>query len=292
MPATENRRLPDVIGIGFQKCGTVSLHNYLKAHPEVGVTRRKETRFFAVGGDPRIGETGNWHRGVDWYLKQFPPDKRVLVESFGGWYTDYPRELGVPERIQSVAPDARFLALVRDPIDRAVSHYVQDYSNSIEHRSIEEALGDPDDNHYVDRSLYFMQLERYLRIFDPSRFLVIDHRDLRHSRRETLATVFRFLGVRDDYWDPSYEVEHHQSAVKRRNKRVGMAIQRAVGDRIFRRLHGRQRHLFKFAAYAPFSEPIARPEVPPHTRRRLLEVFEPDIRALEDFTGRSFAHWR
>jgi hypothetical protein len=283
-------RLPDAITIGCQKCGTTSLHRYLRAHPEIGVSRYKDTRFFAVSGDARLGETGNWHRGVDWYRRQFPRDKRVLVEGFGGLYTDYPRERGVPERIHGLIPEARFLLLVRDPIERIVSHWMHAYSNSVEHRSLDQAVTEHEDNVYLDRSRYFMQLERYLPFFEPSRFLVIDQRDLLRDRRETLARVFRFLDVEDRFWSSAFEVEHHPSARKRRNNRGGMLIQRVAGDRIIRRLRDRQRWLFKFA-YVPVSAPITRPVMPAAARRRLIDALRSDVRALEEFTGRSFEHW-
>ena len=71
--SSDGYRLPDVIGIGAEKCGTTSLHYYLRAHPEIGVQKVKETRFFAL--------SGTLHRGVDWYVRQFPRGAKVLVES-------------------------------------------------------------------------------------------------------------------------------------------------------------------------------------------------------------------
>ena len=88
-----------------------------------------------------------------------------------------------------------------------------------------------------------------------------------------------------------FEVIRHDSSWKRRNTAVGMAIHRFVGRRIFERLHGPQRHWFKKLVYTPFSRPITRPELQPETRRRLRQVFAPDVARLEEFAGRPFARW-
>jgi sulfotransferase family protein len=281
-------RLPDVITIGAQKCGTTSLHRYLSAHPEVGVSKFKETRFFAVGGDPTRGEIGNWHRGLEWYCAQFPADRRVWVESFGGLYTDYPRIDGVPERMRQVLPDPRFLYVVRDPIDRLVSHYVHNYCDAIENRPFDEALRDLEGSLYVNRSLFFFQLEQYLKWFDRDRFLIIEHDALLHDRRATMAAIFRFLGVAEDFVSPGFDVIHHPSTQKRRNTSLGLWLQEKVGNHVFRHLKDHQRHWFRRIAYAPVSNPIPRPVVNRELRARLTKIFEPDVRRLEDVAARRF----
>jgi len=279
----EGYRVPDVIGIGAEKCGTTSLHYYLRAHPEIGVQRVKEMQFFM--------DSGTWHKGVDWYIRQFPLNVKTLMEAHGGGYSAYPKETEVPQRIHDLVPDARFIYVVRDPIERIISRYVHNYSNSDEHRTINEALSDLDDIEYVPQSLYFMQIEQYLKYFDASRFLIIASEDLRDKRRETLQEVFRFLNVSEDFWSRDFVIIRHSSSKKRRNTELGMAIQRVVGDRIFRKLHGPQRHWFKKVAYTLFSRQIETPKLDHEVRSMLRNVFKHDVRKLEEFAGRSFEGW-
>ena len=106
--------LPNLIVIGAAKCGTTSLHEYLDLHPEVAMSREKELDFFV--------EEKHWGRGVEWYAAQFE-DAPVRGESSPS-YTAYPRYRGVPERIRRVVPDAKLVYLVRDPVERIVSHFV------------------------------------------------------------------------------------------------------------------------------------------------------------------------
>jgi hypothetical protein len=213
------------------------------------------------------------------------------MESHGGSYSTFPNEPEVPARIHAVLPHARFIYIVRDPIERAISRYIHQYSNNVEHRAVDEALLDANDPEYVPQSLYFMQLERYLRYFEPSRFLIVSHQDLLHARRPTLRSIFRFLGVRDDLWRPEFDAVLHASAQKRRNTALGMLLHRAIGERIFRRLHDGQRYWFKKLLYTPFSTPIPRPSLAEATRRKLRDLFRGDVAKLEEFAGRRFPGW-
>ena len=107
--------LPNLIIIGAQKCGTTSLHYYLNLHPQILMSREKELNFFIT--------ERNWSKGVDWYRSQFVEKAEIYGESSPN-YTDYIRFGGVPERMYSVVPDARLIYILRDPIERIVSHYV------------------------------------------------------------------------------------------------------------------------------------------------------------------------
>jgi len=94
----------------------------MRAHAEIGVSRIKETRFFC---DP-----GNWHKGLGWYVRLFPKNAKARIESSPS-YTNYPTERDVPQRIHAIIPEARFLYVMRDPVDRAISHYISMSFNSI-----------------------------------------------------------------------------------------------------------------------------------------------------------------
>lgn len=281
--ALANDRLPDVIGLGAEKCGSTSLHYYLRAHPEVGVQRVKEMRFFL--------DDGSFHKGVDWYKRQFPAGAKTLMESHGGGYTDYPRTKAIPERIHGLIPGARFIYLVRNPIDRMISRWVHNYSNSDEHRPVEEALLDLDDPEYAPQSMYYMQLQQYLAYFDVSRFLVVNHLDLLNKRVETLQRIFRFMGVDPGFYSSEFNLIRHSSQAKRRHTRLGMWLHENAGRCVFERLHGPQRHWFKKLFYTAVSRPVERSELSRPVKERLREVFAPDVAALERLVGANFEGW-
>lgn len=283
---------PDAVCIGASKCGTTSLHYYLHAHPEIGVPRRKEVHFFL---DP-----GNWHRGVEWYCRQFP-EARVRVESFGGGYSHYPLQQGVARRIAEVLPHGKFIYMVRDPVERMLSRYVHNVCECLEAAEPAEAFaGDPTRNPYVSESLYFTQLSQYREFFDDDRFLVIDYEDFRDHRRETLRRLFRFLGVDEAFWSADFEVIRHPTAGKRRKTDFGVALHRRFGRHVLAALGqlplpmAAQRwiaHRSDQALYWLFSRPMPRPVLDPSLRARLNNVFRPEVERLEAFTGRRFPGW-
>ena len=120
--AATSRALPNLLIIGAAKCGTTSLHAYLDQHPDVFMARpgpdsrgEKEMRFFW---------RDDWYERLDWYQEQFDPRARVRGEATPS-YAHYPYLRDVPRRIHSLVPDARFIYIVRDPIERIVAHWVQ-----------------------------------------------------------------------------------------------------------------------------------------------------------------------
>jgi sulfotransferase family protein len=197
--------LPNLIVIGAQKCGTTSLHQYLRLHPEISMSQPKELDFFV--------QEHNWRRGLAWYERHFDREAAIRGESSPS-YTNYPEYRGVPERMAQLVPDSKLIYLVGDPLKRIVSHYIHHYAAGGTRLGIDEELGDPDGSVYVAHSLYFTQLSRYLRVFPESSMLVIAQEDLLNDRLTTLRRVFRFLGVSDSFSSPGFDRLHHPSAGK------------------------------------------------------------------------------
>ncbi|MBW1859762.1 MAG: sulfotransferase domain-containing protein, partial [Deltaproteobacteria bacterium] len=117
--------------IGALKCGTTSLHYYLGLHPEISMSREKELYFFV--------KECNWNKGIDWYRSNFSGESKIHGESTP-IYTAYPVYVGVAERMHGVVPGTKLIYVVRDPIDRLVSHYVHACEMGREDRGIEGAL--------------------------------------------------------------------------------------------------------------------------------------------------------
>lgn len=280
--------LPNTIVIGAQKCATTSLHWYLNEHPEIEVARRKPLSFFVSGEDRRHGNLPmNWHRGVDWYAAACPDRGKVRLESSPD-YTNHPHYRGVAEQMKAVIPDAKLIYIVRNPIERLISHYLHNYTGNLEHRSIENACFDLKGSSYVSRGCYGMQLDSILTHFDPGRILIITREGLLRKRRETLSQVFRFLRVDEEFWTDRFNIIRHETTAKRRNNAVGLAIDRTVGRHILAHLHGRQRYLFRRIFYTPFSSPVRRPVLDSSLRERFTDIFGPDLECLARLTGQPF----
>jgi len=279
--------LPTFFIIGAAKAGTTSLYHYLNAHPEIHMAPVIDPpRFFVPprDGPPLPRET---------YEALFESDAPVRGETAPG-YSMHPRVPGVPERIGELVPHARFLYLVRDPVERAVAHYMQRLETNLESRSLEEAMSGIEEpaHMYGCGSRYATQVERYRDRFPESRILVVDQHDLRADRAATLREIFSFLAVDPDFRSERFEQMHNLTRDKRthsgtyarlRRSRVGVALRRLPP---WVRRPG-ARALKHFVS----GSPLERPELDEQLRERMATALAPDTERLRSLTGKPFASW-
>lgn len=278
--------LPNLLVVGAMKSGTTSLHRYLSLHPQIFMSEDKEPAFFAL--------EKNWHRGVPWYSSLFETDKPIRGESSSD-YTKFPAIGGVPERIHSVVPDIRLVYLVREPVERIVSHYIDAYSFGRVHKPIDDELTNFQGQHFVNCSRYYMQLERYLEYFEADRILVITSEELRAVRVATMRAVFEFLGVDPSFSSPAFKDVLYTAEEKRRHARLGYVFL-GIADKV-RRSSLRPYLSPKFMApirtlNRRTARPIPRPELDASLRRELVDYLRPDVERLRAFTGNPFAEWQ
>lgn len=274
--------LPNLIIIGAMKCGTSSLHYYMGLHPGISMAKRKELNFFI--------RDRNWDKGIEWYKSHFTGKAKICGEATTN-YAKYPLFGGVPERMYSVVPEMKLIYLVRDPIERILSHYVHNYADDRENRKLSDALIKLEANNYVRCSKYHMQLEQYLNYFPKSRILIIAQEDLYHHRRQTLQRVFRFLDVDDSFYSRKVYKIRNSSKDKRRKNRIGLLLKQIPGMIMIGRLPGGiGSHLGRWV-YRPFSRRIQRPSLDERLRQDLIEHLKDDTNRLRELTGREFEGW-
>jgi Sulfotransferase domain len=208
------RPLPNALIIGAQKAGTTALYAWLRRHPAVVGPSWKEVNYF----DRRYA------RGEAWYRGHFPNELRlrrvrsagfepIVLEATPG-YLFHPL---APQRVRELIPDARLVALVRNPVGRAYSHYQHEVALGREPLSFEDALdaeegrmegelermlADPAyfsyawwNYTYLARGLYAEQLERWRAVFPEEQLLVVPTEDLAQSPAETYARVLAHIGA-------------------------------------------------------------------------------------------------
>jgi hypothetical protein len=205
------RSLPDTVIIGTQKGGTTSLFNYICQHPNVGRSTTKEVHYFDAQPN----------RSRHWYRSHFPyrgENERVIEAT--------PRYLFNEEacsRIQETLPEAKLIAILREPVSRLFSHYKHACrgmggENATETRPLEEAVkadlevlkqghvlgrGTYYDRYfsYVRRGIYAPQVERYLSSYGDN-LLVLRSRALLEEPRATMERVFAYLELSSHPIDP------------------------------------------------------------------------------------------
>lgn len=276
--------LPNLLVIGAMNAGTTSFYHYLRFHPDIRMSTPKELQFF--------GDGWNWERGLDWYASHFDPSFAVNgeVSPLYSTLTEHPE---IPERVGRLLPDVRLIYLVRDPIERMISQWVTWRSSDREPRSLEASLLDErEDNLYVARSRYWMQLSRYLDHVDPSRILVIQSERLADDRGATLERAFSFLGVAPDFRTARFAIRRHGTGRKRRKTALGRRLEASRLVATLRRLPAHVRWPIEDLLFLPVSRRIPRPVLNAGPRRELSDRLRDDVDRLRGFSGLDLGDWR
>lgn len=209
------RPLPEFLVVGAQRAGTTSLYRYLLQHPGVISTRlTKGVHWF----DEHFDEPVSWYRGhFPTTLQRRQVGRRIGYPPVTGeaspYYLFHPH---VPSRIAAAVPDASIIAILRDPVERAWSHYQHNVARSMEPLSFADALAAEPDRlagaeerlrrpgfvdlrhrrgSYVARGRYLEQLERVWSVIRPDKALVLFTDELDRDPIATLARVHTFLGL-------------------------------------------------------------------------------------------------
>jgi hypothetical protein len=320
-------RLPDFLIIGAAKSATTSLHVYLNQHPEIFMSRLKEPNFFAFDGSlPR-------YRGPDYdgwnglaasrqrlevakyrlsvtkmgdYVKLFSgADEEQTVGESSVLYMYAPR---AAERIKRCIPEIKLVAILRHPVDRAYSKFLQfrkdgcepiaDFCEALEAEEERVRQGWSPTWFYKRRGLYGEQLERYFKSFDRGQIRVYLYDRFCSAPLEVMRDIFRFLSV-DETFTPDVSRRFNRTEgpliVPRskflhrrysRNERLKAAARRLLSRRQFDRLKdllvGLNTREKGWMKYPPLSESV---------RMRLIEEFRPDILKLQDLIGLDLSCW-
>jgi hypothetical protein len=196
----------DFFIVGAPKAGTTSLYHYLNKHLEVEMSSQKEPDYFS---DYALQEQGMYYGKnridtLDKYNNLFVNPQAKLRGEGSVSYLFYD---DVPNKIKKYNPDSKIIIMLRNPIDRAFSHYLMDYRLGLVSESFEDIVKKKS-NHkyanlfyqqYVKVSEYTAQIKRYLDCFSAENILVIDYEDFKEDVLEVVSKTFFFLGVNQEF---------------------------------------------------------------------------------------------
>lgn len=215
----KNHMLPEFIIIGAQKSGTSTLFNALIKHPNIVGPTKTEIHYFDL--------TQNYLKGVDWYKAHFPSNLyRKLIKKLqhrdiitGESSPEYLYLPHAPRRLKQMLPNIKIIVMLRNPVDRAFSHYFHIYRPLKEPLSFEDALAQEEERlkdfyekmaedeyywnqnvvrySYKQRGLYYDQLKRWLDIFSKDQVFIIQSEEYYRNSLEIYKRVQKFLNLPD-----------------------------------------------------------------------------------------------
>ncbi|MDJ0508439.1 MAG: sulfotransferase [Crocosphaera sp.] len=187
------KKLPNFIIIGAMKCATSSLHEQLNQQPGIFMSELKEPNFFSNDEE--------YHKGLELYLSHF---QEANLDDLRGesstHYTKLPTYPHTIERLQQHLPDAKFIYVMRHPINRLVSQYIHEWSQRVISLEINDSLSQNPE--LIEYSLYTKQLQPYFDTFGQDKILPIFFEKMLSSPQIELEKICRFIGyTKQPQWD-------------------------------------------------------------------------------------------
>ena len=303
--STSQRRLPNFLIIGAPKSGTTSLRRYLHHHPDVFIPSIAEPKYFVyLGARPSYSSPDNDSliEGGRWLLDDY-------VDLFSDWRREkrggeksatYLWSAGSARAIRDLIPDVRLVAILRNPADRAFSHFshnlrslrepLTDFRDALDAET-ERKRGNWSYNYlYRERGRYAEQLERYYDLFPANQLLVLLYDDLLADASRVMGSICRHLGIAESYDLPVSERHNVSFGVPRNSYVHRLLTKESLAKSLIRRITPSR--LQQEAWRLVFNRNIAPlPVFDKDLRRRLVEESADDVRRLERLIGRDLSAW-
>lgn len=275
----------DFFVVGAQKAGTTTVHEYLKTHPKIYLPIEKETRYFSE----------NISKGISWYINNFY--KGSSPEQLKGEVCpDYMMYDSVPERIKEEFPKSKVILCLRNPVDRAYSHYKMSFLRKREAREFKLAVHSlmfaPKDN-IVDRNFDYLKfgeygriLEGFLEYFESDSIYIVFFEELIDNPDDEVKKIVKWLGEdphllgRDDKqaFNQSKEIRfsiiHSFIVYLQKSKSIKLALSMIVSRR-------KLRGIAKWIKYEVNTKEANLPCLESETREELVNYYQADIKKLE-----------
>ena len=276
--------------VGAPKAGTTSLHYYLNEHPEILMSSMKEPDFFLekeiadLGlyyGTTRINTPQKYHS-----LFSYKKDEKIFGESSVS-YLYYPE---VPKRIKEYNTEAKIIIMLRNPVDRAFSHYLMDFKLGLLSDRFEDVFNKKEGLKFQQYFLlgnYYSQVKRYFDEFSKENVHIIWYSDFKKDAEKEVLKVFKFIDV-DSNYKVSFETVHNSFSMPK--------------NKIIRNIYSVVwlRKLLSFFFPSTFVRFIkstlfkkgSKPKITTESRKFFTEYYLDDICKLEELLSINLSEWK
>lgn len=277
------------IGVGGQKCASTWIYDILTDHPEVCLSHDKELDFFS----------SFWDRGYAWYRGKFDLDRAGEAVAVGEVSPSYLSDTDAAGRAAKYNKDMKVIVTLRYPVDRAYSNHKHNIRQGFvpgDDLSFEKSLAE--NPTYIEHGYYGKYLGNWLGHFPKEQIQVIFFEDIVGNPDRVAASVYRFLGVSDDFVSRNLRKKSNESVVVA-NVKVARLVDgirnRVRSSRLFSWVWDLLYMLGLRAIYRALNMrdvDTAIPKMLPTTRDYLASVYRSDIELLESIVGRPLANWK
>lgn len=312
-------KIPNFIVAGAAKCGTTSLYHYLLQHPDVFMSPVKETNYFArdikpeefsreykgyelsknfnieayVNGPMTSRQWGTYVRKREHYLKLFSKAGKAIA--LGEVSNSYMYSSEAAENIRQDFPLMKIVMILRQPAERAYSHYLANlrdgrtilsFKDEINHDDRKAEHGWGISHLYYELGCYDDQVKRFQTLFPASQIRIYLFDDLKKNPADVVSDLFRFIGVNPDIVI-NFREKHNEARIPKNPGLIKWLTQTGLKRKLFRVLPDAMKRSVKDSFFRDGKVPAMSPE----DKAWMTDRYKTNIIALQDTLGRNLEHW-
>jgi len=285
---------PNFFIVGTPKAGTTSLYHYLEEHPEIFMSPIKETNYFSYA---EINQQDLYYdvehvSTIEEYLAQFAgvSNEKAIGEASVS-YLFYP---SVPLKLKQFNPDARIIMVLRNPVDRAFSHYLMDHRLGFVNLPLDKIVNEENRDkltnlyyqQYISLGYYYEQIKRYLDAFGSEQVKVFLYEDVVSNIDGVVSEIYSFLQV-DDNYKPGTDQKHNVFLAPK-NSLIGKLYTSKAFRTIARKLFSEK---LQNAVKNRFFVKEKKPSLDQDLKNTMHSLFHDDILKTADLLNKDLSHW-
>ncbi len=289
--------LPNFLVVGCQKCATTSLHYYLRQHPNIYLPEGKETKYFVM--DER------YELGIESYEKNFENvESEVAIGEVDPDYMYFKNAL--PRLAKDVdLSNLKLIFILRNPVERAFSHYLMTYRRGFESETFNKALSLEENRiqkdyfsrmhySYVERGYYIQQIKRFEKYINKSKMHFILTDELKVNREKVLKDCFSFLEVDTSFGGYEKKKNYHKGQIPRSEFLLNSIVNKndSLIKKIIRIVLPNDKFRKKIRSKVlSLNEKDNNMVIDQKTKESLIDRFKKPNNELQDYIDKNLEHW-
>ena len=279
--------------VGAPKAGTTSLYHYLNEHPEVQMSNIKEPDYFSNQEiiDQKLYYKSKCIDNLDDYNELFNNKECKIYGDASVSYLFYPK---VPQRIFKYNPKSKIIIMLRDPIERAYSHYLMDYRLGLVDATLDDIINNKNLSNknklyyqqFISLGLYYHQVKRYIDVFGKQNIFIIFQSEFKQERDRIMSELYKFLDIKQ--FISNYNKQYNAFVMPK-----NLIIRRINSFTAFKKfikkmLPNLAINYIKSILFTNKHKPILDKKL----RQKMLNFFIEDVILLENLLSRNLEEWK